>query len=90
MILPFFHRGGKWQERPLLNYQTSPGRCPAGLRAKGDLMTRILVADDEREVREVIKQTLSDQGYQVMEAADGDEAYRMVAAPTTAVGLVLL
>ena len=38
-------------------------------------MTRVLVVDDEREVREVMKQTLSDQGYQIMEATNGVEAY---------------
>ncbi len=40
-------------------------------------MTRILVVDDDREVREVIKQTLSDQGYQIIEASNGVEAYQM-------------
>ena len=42
-------------------------------------MTRILVVDDEREIREVVRTTLEEKGYQVMEAADGLEAYAAVA-----------
>jgi len=38
-------------------------------------MTRILVVDDERDVREVVKTTLQENGYQVVEATDGVEAY---------------
>ena len=40
-------------------------------------MTRILVVEDDQQVREVIKQTLSDQSYQMMEAVNGAEAYQM-------------
>ena len=42
-------------------------------------MTRILVVDDELEVREVVKTALQRNGYQVMEAADGIEAYAAAA-----------
>ena len=42
-------------------------------------MTRLLVVDDEREIREVVKTTLQDQGYQIVEAADGVEAYAAAA-----------
>ena len=40
-------------------------------------MTRVLVVEDDQQVREVIKQTLSDQGYQIMEASNGAEGYQM-------------
>ena len=42
-------------------------------------MTRILVVDDERDIREVVKTTLEDNGYQVVEAANGVEAYAAAA-----------
>ena len=42
-------------------------------------MTRILVVDDEREVREVVKTTLEENGYQVEEATNGVEAYAAAA-----------
>lgn len=50
----------------------------------GSEMTRILVAEDEPEVRQVIKTTLVDQGYQVIEAADGDAAYKAAAEAAVA------
>ena len=42
-------------------------------------MTRILVVDDERDVRELVKTTLQENGYQVLEATDGVEAYAAAA-----------
>ena len=42
-------------------------------------MTRILVVDDDRGVREVVKTTLQENGYQLMEAADGIEGYAAAA-----------
>ena len=38
-------------------------------------MTKILVADDEPEVRKVIKLILTGRGYEVVEASDGEETY---------------
>ena len=38
-------------------------------------MTKILVADDEGEVRKVIRLILSARGYEVIEASDGEDAY---------------
>lgn len=34
-------------------------------------MTRILIADDEESVREVIKDILQDEGYELLESSDG-------------------
>jgi two-component system KDP operon response regulator KdpE len=41
---------------------------------------RILVVDDERALRESLAAELSDAGFEVLEAADGAEAERVVAA----------
>ena len=35
---------------------------------------KILVVDDEKGVRELLKQILTDAGYQVITASDGEEA----------------
>ncbi len=43
-------------------------------------MSCILVADDDGHIREVIRFTLQQAGHQVVEARDGQEAYRRVAA----------
>lgn len=39
--------------------------------------TRILVADDHQEIREVIRVLLSSEGYEIIEAKDGQEATDM-------------
>ena len=41
-------------------------------------MKRVLVVDDEPLVRAVIAETLADEGFDVTEAASGDEAKRLV------------
>lgn len=38
---------------------------------------RVLVADDEDDVRELVVYRLTRSGYQVIEARDGDEAFRL-------------
>lgn len=43
-------------------------------------MSCILVADDDGHIREVIRFTLQQAGHQVVEARDGQEAYRRVVA----------
>src|SRR5260221_5935377 len=40
----------------------------------------VLVVDDDREVREVALAVLEAAGYRVIEAASGDEAYRLLQA----------
>lgn len=49
--------------------------------------TKILFADDDPEIREVIGLLLGSEGYEVIEAADGDEA---VARMDSSVDLVIL
>lgn len=39
---------------------------------------RILVADDEAEIREILRLYLEKEGYEVVEAADGSEAIRQI------------
>lgn len=38
---------------------------------------RVLVVDDEPDVRELVRSVLASDGYQVVEAADGTEALRL-------------
>ena len=37
-------------------------------------MDRILIADDEKEIRSLLKLYLENEGYEVAEAGDGEEA----------------
>lgn len=43
---------------------------------------RILVADDEAEIREILRLYLEKEGYEVVEAADGSEALRQIRSQT--------
>jgi CheY-like chemotaxis protein len=49
----------------------------------------ILVAEDEPAVRELVKQTLEQLGYRVLEATDGYEALRVVEQHTSHIHLLL-
>ncbi|WP_339188500.1 MULTISPECIES: response regulator transcription factor [unclassified Paenibacillus] len=51
-------------------------------------MNTILVADDDSEIRDVIHVYLRNEGYQVLEAADGQEALSTI--QTTSIQLVIL
>ncbi|AIQ76467.1 response regulator transcription factor [Paenibacillus sp. FSL R5-0876] len=51
-------------------------------------MNTILVADDDSEIRDVIHVYLRNEGYQVLEAADGQEALNTI--QTTSIQLVIL
>ena len=41
---------------------------------------KILIADDETEIRELLKLYLENEGYEVIEAADGAEALRLLSS----------
>ncbi len=41
-------------------------------------MTRVLVIDDERDIRQVLVYVLEDEGYQVDEAPDGEAALELI------------
>jgi len=49
---------------------------------------KILVVDDEPDIRDILKLTLSEENYEVFEAGDGEEALRII--QTKPLGLVLL
>ncbi|WP_405175024.1 response regulator transcription factor [Paenibacillus sp. FSL H8-0261] len=51
-------------------------------------MNTILIVDDDSEIRDVIHVYLRNEGYQVREAADGQEA--LIAIQTTSIQLVIL
>ena len=48
------------------------------LRSEEKMAYRILVADDEAEIREVLRLYLEKEGYEIVEAADGMEAVRQI------------
>ena len=47
-----------------------------------EMAYRILVADDEAEIREVLRLYLEKEGYEIVEAADGTEALRLLKEET--------
>ncbi len=51
-------------------------------------MAKILIAEDERDIRDLITFTLSYAGYEVIEASNGEEAYAL--ARQTKPNLVLM
>lgn len=51
-------------------------------------MAKLLIADDEPAVRSLVRMTLEDEGYEILEASSGDEALRRARSDDAA--LVLL
>ena len=43
------------------------------LAASGDVMARILIAEDERSIRNLLRTCLAGEGYEIEEAANGEE-----------------
>ena len=52
-------------------------------------MSKVLVVDDSRTIRIIIRRILIELGYEVCEAANGIEALKVLATEKTAVKLVL-
>ncbi|HEY2849860.1 MAG TPA: response regulator [Gemmatimonadaceae bacterium] len=50
----------------------------------------VILADDEAELREMLRMVLEQEGYDVLEAANGDEAIKLFAARHGAIAAVLL
>jgi len=42
------------------------------------MQIRILIADDDPDIRDILKLTLSEENYEVIEAADGEEALKVI------------
>ena len=52
-------------------------------------MTKVLVVDDSRTIRTIIRRSLVELGYEVCEACDGNEALRMIEVGKADVKLVM-
>ena len=50
------------------------------MKNKTDEKTRIMVVDDDKEIREVISVLLSNENFKVIEAVSGEEALKMLTA----------
>jgi two-component system cell cycle sensor histidine kinase/response regulator CckA len=55
----------------------TPPPGPHDARSSRDAQTTILLAEDERGVRELVRDFLTSQGYRVLAAADGQAALRL-------------
>lgn len=53
-------------------------------------MYRIIVADDEARIRKLVADFLRKDGYDVLEAEDGDEAYAMFEKERNTISLIIL
>ena len=52
------------------------------------MAVKILVVDDDPDIRDILKLTLSEENYEVMEASDGEEALKIIGSKS--LDLVLL
>ena len=53
-------------------------------------MEKIIVADDEQKIRKLVGDFLKKSGYDVIEAEDGDEAYRIFSENKNEISLLIL
>jgi DNA-binding response OmpR family regulator len=53
-------------------------------------MEKILVADDEQKIRRLVGDFLKKSGFDVLEAEDGDEAYKIFQANQNEINLIIL
>ena len=61
----------------------------AGSEATGGGRATILLVDDESSIRKIMSMQLQKQGYEVIEAADGEEAVNVATAPGVQVDLLV-
>ena len=61
----------------------------AGSEATGGGRVTILLVDDESSIRKIMSMQLQKQGYEVIEAADGEEAVNVATAPGVQVDLLV-
>jgi DNA-binding response OmpR family regulator len=55
-----------------------------------NIMEKILVADDEQKIRRLVGDFLKKSGFDVLEAEDGDEAYKIFQANQNEINLIIL
>ena len=65
------------------------GPAPAATAPAAESLGAVLVVDDEAAIREVAHRVLTSAGYQVVTAADGPAALRLLAEPHQAADLLL-
>ena len=53
-------------------------------------MEKILIADDEQKIRKLVGDFLKKSGYDVVEAEDGDEAFRVFETFKNEINLIIL
>lgn len=53
-------------------------------------MAKIIVADDEARIRKLVADFLKKEGHEVIEAEDGDEAYRLFEENRSSLNLIIL
>lgn len=73
---------------PLADSEGSPGAVPDEPPPRGENRT-ILIAEDNREVRDIARGILEEFGYRVLEAADGEEAVSVFAQSGKDIQLVI-
>jgi CheY-like chemotaxis protein len=79
-------------EAPAPPRGATPDGVPAGGKEgpRGPLPRRILLAEDEEDVRHVLASLIASLGYEAVEACDGQEALEIFSARPDDFGLVLL
>jgi len=60
------------------NYQEEEWLDLAGIEFSPSKTRKILIVDDEKEIRELVHETLMVDNFQVIEAATGDQAYELI------------
>src|SRR3954470_12387725 len=64
--------------------------CPGRHTLELSMKKRVLVVDDDPDIRESVRLVLEDEGYEVEEAADGAAALALLRAATTRPDVILL
>ena len=54
-------------------YFSTPNHLPSGQLRKTTFRGKILIVEDDKDVREIIKPYLEKEGYQILEAKNGEE-----------------
>ncbi|MFN3967050.1 MAG: response regulator, partial [Endomicrobiia bacterium] len=70
-VKPATHTGGQARQT---NWRASPPHTLAGKEC--DRVAKILIADDDIEIQELLTFTLQKEGYEVITASDGEEAIK--------------